>query len=131
MGPKGTGKTKNLIEQIKKAVTEEHGNVVCLEKDKKLTYDLPYTIRLVNACDYDIDSYVALRGFLSGMYAANYDITHIFIDNFFKIVNGEPSAEAADFLDWLKRFSETNNVKFTISATADTALAGERLRSYF
>ena len=34
---------------------------------------------MVEASEYDIADYTALKGFISGMYAGNYDITHIFI----------------------------------------------------
>ena len=33
MGLKGTGKTKTLVELERKAVDEEHGDVICIEKD--------------------------------------------------------------------------------------------------
>jgi ABC-type branched-subunit amino acid transport system ATPase component len=82
MGPKGTGKTKALVELVKKAVEEESGSVVCLEKDKNLTYDVPYTARLIHASDYNFGSFEFFRGFISGLHAANYDITHVFIDIF-------------------------------------------------
>ena len=44
MGLKGSGKTKRLVEMVATAVREESGSVVCIEKDKKLTY-----VRLVEA----------------------------------------------------------------------------------
>ena len=131
MGHKGTGKTKTLVELVKKAINEEHGNVVCIEKDKKLTYDIPYTVRLIHASDYKICSQEFLRGFLCGLYAGNYDITHIFIDNFFKMIGDTSCEEAADFLEWLEVFSEEHNVKFTISATADPVNAGDRIKKFF
>ena len=52
MGLKGSGKTKRLVEMVATAVREESGSVVCIEKDKKLTYDIPYQARLIYACDY-------------------------------------------------------------------------------
>ena len=51
MGLKGSGKTKRLVEMVATAVREETGSVVCIEKDKKLTYDIPYQARLIYACD--------------------------------------------------------------------------------
>ena len=63
MGKKGSGKTKQMIEMINNAVQTEHGNVVCIEKGNKLTFDLHYQIRLVEASQYDIASYTALKGF--------------------------------------------------------------------
>ena len=80
MGVKGTGKTKQMIELINSAVHSENGNVVCIERGPKLTYDIHYKIRLVEASHYDIKSYDFLKGFISGLYAGNYDITHVFID---------------------------------------------------
>ena len=56
MGKKGSGKTKQMIEMINNAVQTEHGNVVCIERGSKLTYDIHYQIRLVEASSYDIDS---------------------------------------------------------------------------
>ena len=131
MGPKGTGKTKILVSLVKKAVEEENGNVICIEKDKNLTYDIPYTARLIHASDYQISSYAFLRGFISGLYAGNYDITHIFIDNFFKIIGDSSNGPMAEFLDWLEEFSRQQNVKFTISATADPEKASDAIRKYF
>ena len=84
MGLKGSGKTKTLVELVKQAVEVESGNVVCIEKNKALTYDIPYTVRLINGGDYAISTAELMRGFLCGLHAGNYDITHIFIDNFFK-----------------------------------------------
>ena len=42
MGIKGTGKTKQMIELINSAVHSENGNVVCIERGPKLTYDIHY-----------------------------------------------------------------------------------------
>ena len=54
MGVKGTGKTKQMIELINSAVHSENGNVVCIERGPKLTYDIHYKIRLVEANDRDL-----------------------------------------------------------------------------
>ena len=31
MGRKGSGKTKKIIDLVRKAIDEEHGNVICIE----------------------------------------------------------------------------------------------------
>ena len=64
MGVKGTGKTKQMIELINSAVHSENGNVVCIERGPKLTYDIHYKIRLVEASQYDMSSYDFLKGFI-------------------------------------------------------------------
>ena len=131
MGLKGSGKTKQLIELVNKAVEEENGDVVCLEKGTKLTYDIPYKVRLIEASNYDFDGYDFLKGFISGLYSANYDITHIFIDSVLKIINSGVDAGTEDFFDWCEEFSERENVKFTMTISADIALATEKIRKYF
>ena len=129
MGVKGTGKTKQMIELINSAVHSENGNVVCIERGPKLTYDIHYKIRLVEASQYDMTSFDFLKGFISGLYAGNYDTTHVFIDSLTKIVPTDPSVE--DFLDWLSSFSEKNSIKFTVTISADKDLASEGVRKYF
>ena len=132
MGLKGSGKTKSLVEQIRKAADEAHGNVVCIEKDKNLTYDIPYTVRLIHASEYGINSSTLLRGFISGLHAGNYDITHVFIDNFMKMLDDRSSSSVADFLEWLDRFSNQNNVDFVISCSADPETAeDERIKKFY
>ena len=132
MGKKGSGKTKQVIDMINAAVQSEHGNVVCIEKGNKLTFDIHYQIRLVEASQYDIATYPALKGFVSGLYAGNYDITHIFIDSLTKIVGSEATDHAVEeFLDWLNSFSEKNNIKFTVTISADASLATEGVKKYF
>lgn len=131
MGLKGSGKTKLLVNLVKRAVEEENGAVICIEKDKNLTYDIPYTARLIHAGEYGIVTNDLLRGFISGLHAGNYDICHVFIDNFYKMLNDHSEETVADFLDWLDKFSVSENVNFTISATADPETVGERIKKYF
>lgn len=132
MGVKGTGKTKQMIELINTAVQNEHGNVVCIERGPKLTYDINYKIRLIEASHYDMKSFDFLKGFISGLYAGNYDITHVFIDSLTKIVPSAATDLAVeDFLDWLNKLGERNNIKFTVTISADSDLASEGVRKYF
>jgi hypothetical protein len=131
MGLKGSGKTKALVDLVRKAVEEEHGDVVCIEKDKNLTYDIPYTARLIHASEYGINNEQLLRGFISGLHAGNYDITHVFIDNFYKMLSDTSDEAVTALLDWLEAFSQRENVRFTISATADPSNVGEGIRKYF
>ena len=131
MGLKGSGKTKQLIELVNKAVEDEQGDVVCIEKGTKLTYDIPHKVRLIEASHYDFDGYDFLKGFISGLYSANYDITHIFIDSVLKIIDAGVDEKTGEFFDWCERFSEREDVKFTMTISADIALATDRIKKYF
>ena len=89
MGLKGSGKTKKLIDAINAAVADAHGDVVCIEYGKKLTYDVTYKVRLVDSREYGISTPDMLKGFLSGLHAGNFDITNVFIDNLYKTIGCE------------------------------------------
>lgn len=130
IGSKGTGKTKKLIEQVNRAVQEETGSIVCLEKDKNLTYDIPYTVRLIHAGDYHFQSIEFFKGFINGLHAADYDISHIFIANLLKMFDTNNMDEVAELLAELEAFGEKENIKFTISATADPESLGDNIKKY-
>lgn len=131
MGLKGSGKTKTLVELVRRAVDEEHGCVVCIEKNRNLTYDIPYTARLIHAGEYGIVSNELLRGFISGLHAGNYDISHVFIDNFYKMLNDTSEQAVVEMLQWLDKFSASEKVSFTISVTADPETVGDEIKKYF
>mgnify|MGYP000234588100 CR=1 FL=1 len=103
VGLKGTGKTKALVEQVKKSVEEESGSVICLEKERNLTYDIPYTVRLIHITDYEFGSPEFFRGFISGLHAADYDISHIFIDGLMKMFTEPDLDKIAELLAELER----------------------------
>ena len=130
MGLKGSGKTKELVGLVCKAVSEGNGDVVVIEKERKLTYDIPYQARRIEASSYAIGTFEFLKGFISGVHAGNYDITHFFIDNFYKIVNSKDPAEAVAFVQWLDKFAARENIEFVISMSSDKALCPEELKQY-
>ena len=129
MGVKGSGKTKQLIEMVKSAIESEAGDVVVLEKDQKLTYDIPYKARLIFANQYSFGSYEFFKGFISGLHAGNYDITHVFIDSLYKMVDSKDGVE--EFLAWLEDYSKKENIKFTITISADVAEATDGIKKFF
>ena len=129
MGLKGSGKTKKLIDGINTAVAQASGDVVCIEYGKKLTYDVTYKVRLVDSQEYAINSVEMLKGFLSGMHAGNFDITHVFIDNLYKTI-GADLAAAEDFVAWAAKFAANNSMEITVALSEDPANASEAMRQY-
>ena len=130
MGMKGSGKTKQLIEMINNAAKDEPGNVVCIEADKNMTYDIHYHIRLIDAQEYKLNNFDLVRGFLSGLYAGNYDISHVFVDNLCKMVGREVDAETEKFLCWLDTFGERNGIKFTVAISAEPSMATDGMQKF-
>jgi hypothetical protein len=129
MGLKGSGKTKKLIDAINTAAAEAHGDVVCIEYGRKLTYDVTYKVRLVDSKEYGISSPEMLKGFLSGLHAGNFDITNVFIDNLYKTI-GSDIAAAEDFIAWCAKFAADNSMEITITVSEDPANLSEAVKQY-
>ena len=129
MGLKGSGKTKKMIDGINAAVAEANGDVVCIEYGKALTYDVTYKVRLVDSKEYAISNSDMLKGFLSGLHAGNFDITHVFIDNLYKTI-GNDKAAGEDFVAWCAKFAADNNMEITMTISDDPAAASEEVKKY-
>ena len=129
MGLKGSGKTKQLIDAINAAVADAHGDVVCIEYGKKLTYDVTYKVRLVDSKEYGISSPDMLKGFLAGLHAGNFDITNVYIDNLYKTI-GSDAVAGEDFVAWCDKFAAENNMDITMTISADPADATEGMKKY-
>ena len=129
MGLKGSGKTKKLIDSINAAIAEAHGDVVCIEYGKKLTYDISYKVRLVDSKEYAITNPDMLKGFLSGLHAGNFDITHVYIDNLYKTI-GTNRADGEAFVAWCAEFAQANSMEITVTISDDPALASEAVKQY-
>ena len=129
MGLKGSGKTKKMIDGINAAVAEAHGDVVCIEYGKKLTYDISYKVRLVDSKEYGISTPEMLKGFLSGLHAGNFDITNVYIDNLYKTI-GNDRAAGEEFIIWCAKFAEANFMEITITVSDDPAQASDEIKNY-
>ncbi len=117
LGKKGSGKTKRLMAMCNAAVEQSKGNVVFIEKDNNLTYDISHKARLVAAEDYAIKGFDALYGYIAGMCAGNYDITDIFVDSVLKI-GGDDLEQLACFVEKLAKL-ETRIVMSVSAAKED------------
>jgi len=134
MGKRGTGKTKQVIEMVNQAAGTEAGNVVCIEKGQNLRYNIKNAVKLVDISDYTAMtlSYESFFAYLCGLYSGNYDITHVFIDNLYKVAGGnDNTADAEAFLDKLEELSEQCGIRFTITISADIETATEGIKKYF
>lgn len=131
MGLKGSGKTAQLTELVRKALEEENGDIVVVEKGNRLTYDIPHKVRLIDASQYGFNGYDFLKGFISGLHSANYDLTHIFIDSILRIIDVSYDDKTDDFFVWCESFSDRENVKFTFTVSAEVTHATDRAKKFF
>ena len=118
-GKKGTGKTKILIDQINEAVKASNGNVVCVEKGSTVRYSISRKVRWCDTEYYKVEGYDAFYGFIAGLLASNYDITHIYIDGILRIV-GRDYEEVGKMFEKIDTLTGDDvSVVFTVSADAD------------
>lgn len=128
VGHKGSGKTKTMISMANEAAATTKGNVICVEKGIQLTYDLNYQVRLVDVERYGIKGYEPYFGFLCGLMAGNYDITHIFCDATLRICGDDHEAFAKMIEKLDKLTAEGLEIIFTVSCELDAL--PERVRGY-
>ena len=128
IGPKGTGKTKELIETVNSVAKTAEGSVICLERDDKLRYEIDPQVRLISTDEYGINDYDMFFGFIGGLRASNYDITEIFVDSVTKICRSDDIKELETFLDELE--SIANGIDIFITVSMDISLATPKIQKY-
>ena len=129
VGVKGTGKTKTLIDLANEALNTSKGCVMCVEKGKKLKPAINYKARLIDTVEYDICGADALYGLVCGLYAANYDITHIFIDSALKICK-ENLEDFNRFINLIDNISSKNHFQCIITASVSPERLSEEILKY-
>ena len=117
-GPKGTGKTQQMIELANSAVKNCDGHVFFIKQSHRDTYSLSFDIRAICMDDYEaisnIDQYL---GFIYGMTSADHDIRGIFIDGILKHAHISLS-DMPSFIEKLKILSKECDLDFYISVSA-------------
>ena len=88
-GPKGTGKTKIIIDEANSKIETAKGHLIFITNTKRYMYDLKREIRMIDTSDYQIAGEEALCGFVKGVVAANNDNEYLFIDGAARIAGKE------------------------------------------
>ncbi|MCX7657674.1 MAG: hypothetical protein N2Z57_03240 [Oscillospiraceae bacterium] len=127
-GKKGTGKTKILIDMINDSAKKTSGNIVCIEKGAKLTYDIDHSVRLADTERYGIEGYDAVYGFIAGMLAGNFDISEVYVDSILKI-GGPDFAALGNLLKKLDKIAG-NDVKLVFTVSADESELPEEVKVF-
>ena len=119
VGTKGTGKTKKMIEMANHRAEESKGNIVFINKDHRLMYDLNHNIRVITMDDYEgitnSDEYI---GFIYGMISSDHDIDTMFIDGILRHADVS-LGNLPIFIERLKIISNDFGIHFTVSLSAE------------
>jgi len=118
-GPKGSGKTKQVIALANEKVKTSHGNVILIKKSSRNTASADFNVRVICMADYkDILTLEEFIGFLYGMAAGNHDIETIFIDGTLKQADINLD-NLPEFLQKLQKFSKENNIESYVSIATE------------
>lgn len=128
VGGKGSGKTKKMIDMINASAKTTPGNIVCIEKSMKLTYDIDHSARLIDVDEYGIDGYDMLYGFVAGVLAGNYDIVEMYLDGVLKLGHHDLDALGA-LLPKLAALTG-DSVKMVITVSADMEALPESVKQF-
>lgn len=128
VGSKGFGKTKKMIDMINNSAKTTPGNIVCIEKSMKLTYDIDHKARLIDVDEYKISNYDMLYGFIAGILAGNYDIVEIYLDGVLKIGNQDLEG-LGGLLEKINGLAG-ESVKVFVTVSAEEATLPESVKKY-
>ncbi len=130
IGLKGSGKTKKLIDDVNRAISDEKGNVVCITEGNRLMHDIDREARLVNTEQFDIRNFDMFEGLLCGIIAQNFDVTHIFIDSVFKSVPSADMSNIDELISAIEKLEAKFNVSFTLMVSAEESAATDLVKKY-
>ncbi|QSX07993.1 hypothetical protein J0B03_09295 [Alkalibacter rhizosphaerae] len=118
-GPKGSGKTKTMIDYANDNNANHEGEVVFINDREKYRVKLDNQIRYINVEDFFIDDPKVFFGFLNGVIAENYDITTIYIDNVLRIVNLDNISQLESLFSDIRKLEDKYSVQFVLSVCAE------------
>ena len=116
-GPKGTGKTKAIIDSANAALDQAKGYVIFVTDTTRYSYDLNNKIRYLNVADFGIDCSCCFSGFIKGLVAANGDNEYIYIDGIARITD-KKLCELEKIFDAMAKMEEKYGVKFVLTCSA-------------
>lgn len=118
IGDKGSGKTKTLIDLINETAKTSPGNIVCIEKSMKMTYNINHAVRVIDVDDFCINGYEMFYGFVCGVLASDYDIVEVYIDGILKI-GGKNIEGLGELLKKIDEMTREIKVVITVSESGD------------
>ena len=129
-GEKGEGKTKILIDLANDSVSTSDGDVIYIDDDKRHIYDLNHKIRFVEVSEFPLANYRELIGFIYGIFSQNSDITKVFVDGIFKIVQSLGNEDLIKLVARLDSMSKAYNVDFVLAGNVDPAELPKEVEQY-
>ena len=128
-GPKGSGKTKRIIDAANEAVVGAKGHSVFITDTKRYMYDLKREIRFLDVSDYAIAGEEALCGFIKGAIAGSYDNEYIYVDGVARIA-GKQLKDMAKFFYMIEKVAELRSLHIYVTCSCSEEELPDFLQKY-
>lgn len=128
-GPKGSGKTKRIIEAANDAVAVAKGHLIFITDTKRYMYDLKREIRFIDVSDYSVAGEDALCGFIKGAIAGNYDNEFVYVDGAARIA-GKDLNDMAQFFYMLEKVARMRSLSLYVTCSCSEEELPEYLHAY-
>lgn len=115
-GPKGSGKTKKVIDAANESVAVAKGHLIFITDTKRYMYDLKREIRFIDVTDYSVAGEEALCGFIKGAIAGAYDNEYVFIDGVARIA-GKNLKDMAQLFYMLDKVATLRGLTVTLTCS--------------
>ncbi len=117
VGPKGKGKTRELLSRVNEEIKTAKGTIVYLDKNNKKMFELDRNVRLIDVSAYPIANSEQFVGFICGIISQDHDLQSMYLDSFLRCTKLEGQDFTTTILE-LDRVSSLYNIDFVISLTA-------------
>lgn len=126
-GPKGTGKSKQLVKTANEAVLNAKGNMIFIDDDNRPMHELDHKIRFIDLSELPVKSAEQFFGFVCGVISSNYDIEKIYVDGIvsFKRMNEK---EIEVLLEGFELLSDQYNIDFFVTLNHDEPLSDKVMK---
>nr|MBO4518324.1 hypothetical protein [Clostridia bacterium] len=115
-GPKGTGKTKAIIDFANSVKDTAKGHVVYITDSDKYGFELKMPIRFLTTSDFGVSTEDEFRGFLKGIVASNGDNEYVFVDGVARICGKAPK-EIESVFSTIEMLEQEFGVKFVLTCS--------------
>ncbi|ABK60534.1 MULTISPECIES: hypothetical protein [Clostridium] len=126
---KGSGKTKSLIESANKMAINSKGNVVYIDDDNGPIFQLDNKIRFISTEEYDLKDSNHFYGFLCGILSQDYDVSVVYVDGLFNIIERKID-DTAHLFSKIEKLSQKYNVDFYLNINIEKHEVPEFMKKY-
>ena len=129
-GPKGTGKTKIILDEIAASVDTAKGDIVFItDKKKDFSRGINFNVRVLYTEEFGVNCPTAFGGFVKGLMAGNSDIEYLYIDGLMKIIGSDDEAFKS-FLDTVAALEKEYNLSAIITISKVKEELPEEYRAF-